>query len=296
MKIGILTTRTERYHPNRRMTEAAREMGHEPVLIHPLRCSIQVGQPDSSILYGGGPFPIIDVLLPRIGATIDDFELTVVRHLESMGIPLVNDYRSLLLSRDKFLTLQTLDALGIQVPKSVLVVRERSIQRLISKMGGYPVVLKARRGRQGKGVMLAENSQALEFVLQHQKNGSGLMVQEFVRESSGRDVRILIIGGRVVAAMMRVSKKGEFRANIRLKARGRPFEPSKQMVDVARTSAKAIGLDVAGVDMVFSNKGPLVIEVNSTPGFRELERVFRKDMAKTILSHAEKLAKGRGQV
>jgi ribosomal protein S6--L-glutamate ligase len=293
MKFGILTTRTERYHPNRRMTEAAREMGHEAILIHPLRCSIQVGRLDSPILYGGGSFPVIDVLLPRIGATIDDYELTVVRHLESMGIPLVNGYRSLLLSRDKFLTLQTLDALGIQVPKSALVVQEGNIQHLISKMGGYPVVLKVRRGRQGKGVMLAENSQAFEFALHHQKNGSGLLVQEFVKEAGGRDIRILIIGGRVIATMMRVSKKGEFRANVHLKARGRPYEPPNEMTVIAKTAAKAIGLDVAGVDMVISNEGPSVIEVNSTPGFRELERVCRKDLARTILSHAETLAKGR---
>jgi len=235
---------------------------------------------------------LINCLLPRIGATIDDYELAVVRHLESRGIPVVNDYRSLLLSRDKFLTLQTLDALGIPVPKSVLVAQEGNCQHLIPKLGGFPVVLKVRRGRQGKGVMLAETSQALEFVLQNQANGSGLLIQEFVRESNGRDIRILVIGGRVVATMMRVSKKGEFRANVHLKARGHPFEPSIQMTEVARTSAEALGLDVAGVDIILSKEGPYVIEVNSTPGFRELERVCRRDMAREILSYAESLAKG----
>jgi len=293
MLIGILTTRKGNYHPNRRLLEEAREMGHFAILIHPILCSIGVGGSGKEILYSGGQFPRIDCLLPRIGATIDEYELAVVRHLESMGIPVANGYGSLLISRDKFLTLHLLDGIGIRVPRSILVAEGQDIMSLVSRIGEFPVVLKLRRGRQGMGVMLAESPQALDFVLKNREDGEGIVIQEFVREAYGRDIRILVIGGRVVASMMRVSRKGEFRANVHLRAKGHPYEPSKEMKETAVASAKALGLEVAGVDIIMSRDGPCVIEVNSTPGFRELERVTGMNVAREIILHARSLIERR---
>lgn len=287
MDIGILTTRNQQYHPNRRFLEAAHKMGHCALLIDPWKCHLVVGHNGGMITYRGRGFPHLDVVLPRIGATIEDYEMAVVRQLELLAIPLVNGYDSIAKSRDKFSCLQVLASHGIRVPRSIVVTDSRNLVRLIRDLNGPPVIVKLLRGRQGTGVTLAESHQAVEFVLNNLSGfGDSALLQEFVGESRGRDVRALVVGGEIKASMVRQSRGGDFRSNIHLKGVGAGIDLSEEYRKVAAKSAKALGLDVAGVDMLESRDGPMVLEVNYSPGFRELEKVARIDIAGAILSYA----------
>jgi len=293
MDIGILTTRNQQYHPNRRFLEAAHTMGHRALLIDPWKCHLVVGHDGGMITYRGRDFPHLDVVLPRIGATIEDYEMAVVRQLELLAIPLVNGYDSIAKSRDKFSCLQVLASHGIRVPRSIVVTDSRNLVRLIKDLNGPPVIVKLLRGRQGTGVTLAESHQAVEFVLNNLSGfGDSALLQEFVGESRGRDVRALVVGGEIKATMVRQSRGGDFRSNIHLKGVGAGIDLSEEYRKVAVTSAKALGLDVAGVDMLEARDGPMVLEVNYSPGFRELEKVARIDIAEAILNYAVTMVRG----
>lgn len=293
MDIGILTTRNQQYHPNRRFLEAAHKMGHRALLIDPWKCHLVVGHNGGMIAYQGKGFPHLDVVLPRIGATIEDYEMAVVRQLELLAIPLVNGYDSIAKSRDKFSCLQVLASHGIRVPKSIVVTDSRNLVRLIRDLNGPPVIVKLLRGRQGTGVTLAESHQAVEFVMNNLSGfGGSALLQEFVRESRGRDVRALVVGEEIKASMVRQSRGGDFRSNIHLKGVGAGIDLSEEYREVAIKAAKALGLDVAGVDMLESRDGPMVLEVNYSPGFRELEKVARIDIAEAILNYAVTMLRG----
>lgn len=293
MDIGILTTRNQQYHPNRRFLEAAHKMGHRALLIDPWKCHLLVGHNGGMIAYQGKGFPHLDVVLPRIGATIEDYEMAVVRQLELLAIPLVNGYDSIAKSRDKFSCLQVLASHGIRVPKSIVVTDSRNLVRLIRDLNGPPVIVKLLRGRQGTGVTLAESHQAVEFVMNNLSGfGGSALLQEFVRESRGRDVRALVVGEEIKASMVRQSRGGDFRSNIHLKGVGAGIDLSEEYREVAIKAAKALGLDVAGVDMLESRDGPMVLEVNYSPGFRELEKVARIDIAEAILNYAVTMLRG----
>jgi ribosomal protein S6--L-glutamate ligase len=291
--IGILTTRNHRYHPNRRFIEAALRMGHRPVLIDPWKCLLTAGFDGEIMRYRGKAFPHLDVALPRIGATIEDYEMAVVKQLELMAIPLVNGFDSIAKSRDKFVCLQVLASQGIRVPRSIVVTDCRNLAKRIRDLNGLPVIVKLLRGRQGTGVTLAESYQAVEFVLNNLSGfGDAALLQEFVEESRGRDIRALVVGGEVRASMVRESRGGDFRSNIHLKGVGGRIELSDEHEEIALRSAEALGLDVAGVDMLQSNLGPMVLEVNYSPGFRELEKVAGTDIAESILTYAIKMVRG----
>lgn len=293
MDIGILTTRNQQYHPNRRFLEAAHKTGHRALLIDPWKCHLVVDHNGGMITYRGRGFPHLDVVLPRIGATIEDYEMAVVRQLELLAIPLVNGYDSIAKSRDKFSCLQILASHGIHVPRSIVVTDSRNLIRLIRDLDGPPVIVKLLRGRQGTGVTLAESHQAVEFVVNNLSAfGDSALLQEFVGESRGRDVRALVVGGEIKASMVRQSRGGDFRSNIHLKGVGAGIDLSEEYGRVAIKSAKALGLDVAGVDMLESRDGPMVLEVNYSPGFRELEKVARIDIAETILNYAVTMVRG----
>lgn len=293
MDIGILTTRNQQYHPNRRFLEAAHNMGHCALLIDPWKCHLVVDHNGGMITYRGKGFPHLDVVLPRIGATIEDYEMAVVRQLELLAIPLVNGYDSIAKSRDKFSCLQVLASHGIRVPRSIVVTDARNLIRLIRDLNGPPVIVKLLRGRQGTGVTLAESHQAVEFVVNNLSGfGDSALLQEFVGESRGRDVRALVVGGEIKASMVRQSRGGDFRSNIHLKGVGAGIDLSEEYGKVAIKSAEALGLDVAGVDMLESRDGPMVLEVNYSPGFRELEKVARIDIAEAILNYAVTMVRG----
>jgi ribosomal protein S6--L-glutamate ligase len=293
MDIGILTTRNQQYQPNRRFIEAARKMRHRALLIDPWKCHLVVGRNGGMITYRGKVFPRLDVVLPRIGATIEDYEMAVVKQLELLAIPLVNGYDSIAISRDKFSCLQVLASHGIRVPRSVVVTDCRNLVRLIRDLNGPPVIVKLLRGRQGTGVTLAESQQAVEFVLNNLSGfGDSALLQEFIEESRGRDVRALVVGGEIKASMVRQSRGVDFRSNIHLRGVGAGIDLSEEYRKVAVKSAKALGLDVAGVDMLESRDGPMVLEINYSPGFRELEKVARIDIAGAILNYAVTMAGG----
>jgi ribosomal protein S6--L-glutamate ligase len=293
MDIGILTTRNRQYHPNRRFIEAALQMGHCPVLIDPWKCLLRVGPDGEKMTYRGRPFPHVDVVLPRIGATIEDYEMAVVKQLELMAIPLVNGFDSIAKSRDKFACLQILTSHGIRVPRSIVVTDCRNLAKLIRDLNGLPVIVKLLRGRQGTGVTLAESYQAVEFVLNNLSGfGDAALLQEFIEESRGKDIRVLVVGGEVKASMVRESLGGDFRSNIHLKGVGGRIELSDEHKEVALRSAGILGLDVAGVDMLQSEVGPVVLEVNYSPGFRELEKVAGIDVAESILTYAIDVIRG----
>lgn len=293
MDIGILTTRNQQYHPNRRFIEAAHKMGHRALLVDPWKCHLAVGHNGGMIAYQGKALPHLDVVLPRIGATIEDYEMAVVKQLELLAIPLVNGYDSIAKSRDKFSCLQVLASYGICVPRSIVVTDSRNLVRLIRDLNGPPVIVKLLRGRQGTGVTLAESHQAVEFVLNNLSGfGDSALLQEFVGESRGRDVRALVVGGEIKASMVRQSRGGDFRSNIHLKGVGAGIDLSEEYGKVAIKSAMALGLDVAGVDMLESKDGPMVLEVNYSPGFRELEKVARIDIAEAILNYAITMVRG----
>ena len=292
MDIGILTTRNHQYHTNSRFIEAALKMGHRPLLIDPWKCLLRVGRDGERMTYRGKAFPHLDVVLPRIGATIEDYEMTVVKQLELMAVPLVNGFDSIAKSRDKFTCLQILASHGIPVPRSAVVTDCRNLVKLIRDLNGLPVSVKLLRGRQGTGVTLAESYQAVEFVLNNLSGfGDAALIQEFIEESRGRDIRALVVGGEVKASMVRQSRGGDFRSNIHLKGVGDGIALSDEYKEVAVQSAKALGLDVAGVDMLESREGPMVLEVNYSPGFRELEKVAGMDIAESILNYALNLVR-----
>ncbi len=270
--------------------EAARSLGHEPVLLHPMGVLAEAACP-----VGRAPVPgLPDVILPRIGSTIEDAELAVVLHLELLGIPMINGFHALALARDKFLSARLLDSAGIPVPQTLLVADVGQLPTAVDRLGGFPLVMKACRGRQGTGVFLVKEMSFARYILEQPPRPSeGVIVQRYLPEAASGDVRIVVVGQRPVASMRRVPRRGDFRSNVHLRGRGVPWDPSPEWVELALRATKTLGLQVSGVDMVRGGDGPLVLEVNTTPGFRELERVTGVDVGREmILLAAGCLGKG----
>jgi ribosomal protein S6--L-glutamate ligase len=291
MRIAIFSTRSARYHPNRRLLEAARSLGHSPVLLHP-KAIMTTAAMGKAALPDAQHLP--DVLLPRIGSTIDDTELAAVFHMERLGIPVINGFHALVIARDKYLSLRHLDAAGIPVPRTFLVTAPERLASAIQGVGGFPVVIKASRGRQGTGVHLVHGMSFARYILDHPpRPGQGVLVQEYLPSAEDGDIRIIVVGGRPVAWMKRVPPRGEFRANVHLRGKGHPWSPLPDWVQMAAKATRTLGLEVAGVDLLERSHGPVVLEVNTNPGFREMERVTGLDVAEEIVRHATDVAKGR---
>jgi ribosomal protein S6--L-glutamate ligase len=290
VRIAILSTRTARYHPNRRLLEAGRSLGHRVTIHHPRKVLLETraAQPAS----GSEEFP--EVFLPRIGSTIEDHELAAVFHLERMGIPAINGFDALVVSRDKFLSLRQLERAGIPVPRTHMVTDASRLESTIDALGGFPVIMKAPRGRQGLTVYRVDGRNMARYILEHPPGPiAGVIVQEYIPSAAQGDVRIVVIGGRVVASMRRIPKRGDFRSNVHLRGRGVPWDPEDRWVNMAAEASAALGLHVAGVDLLEGGDGPVVLEVNTTPGFRELERVTGVDVAGEIVRHAVNMATRR---
>ena len=292
VRIVILSTRSKRYHPNRRLLEAAHDLGHDPYLLHPMRVLAQVGG-EGGVASKLRVLP--EVCLPRIGATIDESELAVVYHMERLGVPVINGFSSLVVARDKFLSLRRLDSAKIPVPHSFLVTEFNQLKKAIQELGGFPVVMKALRGRQGTGVYLVEDMEFAQYIVNHPRHpGEGVLVQQYIQSADAGDVRVVVVGGFAVGAMRRVPPKGDFRSNAHLRGKGTPWDPAPEWVELALRAARALGLQVSGVDLMEGQNGPVVLEVNTTPGFRELERVTGLDVARAIILHAVRVAKEKG--
>ncbi len=286
MLIGILSVRNPRYHPNRRMIEAASEQGQRVLLIHPRDCRFEITAGKSGLEIRGidaGP----DVLLPRIGATINDYALSLVRHFELSGIPVINDFRSVLLARNKFLGLQSLARKGVPVPDSHLVGNSQLFKEAVRKLGGYPVVAKTLASRQGSGVVLVESPATAEFIIHNLLDKTrGLLIQEYMPPQGRRDIRAFVLGDRVIGAMELTPKSADFRSNIHLTGRGRAVRLGQELTELAINSTRALGLEISGTDIIVDGDGTAkVVEVNYSPGFRGLEAATGLDIASQIVQY-----------
>ena len=285
MYIGILSVRDEAYHPNSRLMAAALEMGHRISLIHTrdaLSC-IQNDQPTIGLPQTDLP----DVLLPRVGATINDYALSVVKHFSISGCRVVNNFESILLARNKFMGLQRLAKQGITVPDTCLVVTQAGFESAVKKLGGYPVVAKMPSSRQGNGVMLVDSRATSSFVMNNlQDNTRGILVQKYMPPEGRTDIRAFVLGDRVLGAMALKPNPGDFRTNIHVTGEGRMLTLSSELSKLAVQSSLALGLEISGCDIIFQEKGsPKVLEVNYSPGFRGLEQATGMDIAKQIIQY-----------
>lgn len=287
MKIAILS-RNGSLYSTRRLVEAVKERGHEALLIDPLMCNIELDQHGPSVFYRGQHLRDIDAIIPRIGASVTFYGTAVVRQFETMNVFTVVSSDGLSRSRDKLRSLQILSMEGIQIPKTVFTNYPKDIKHILNSVGGTPVILKLLEGTQGLGVVLAESENAATSVLEA-FNGlkARVIVQEFIKESKGADIRAFVVGDKVVGAMKRQGKEGEFRSNLHRGGSSRVVSLSRIDEQMAVKAARVLGLGVAGVDMLQSDKGPMIIEVNSSPGLEGIEGATRKDIAGEIVRYVE---------
>ncbi len=278
----------------RRFQEACRKEGHIFRTLDVLRTNIVLHAKSPQLWADGEPLfaDDQDVVVPRIGTGVTDFGCAVVNQFQVMGVPVVNTSQAILRARDKLRSLQILTGAGVDIPRTALVRNTEDLDDALDQVGGVPAVLKLLKGTQGIGVMLAESREGLESVLQAFWSLDHIvLLQEFIQESKGKDVRAFVVGDRVVGAMRREAKIGEFRSNIHRGGVGRPVELSPEDEAHVLQAARALGLDVAGVDYLESKDGPKVIEVNASPGFQGLETATRKDVAGEVVRHAVRKAK-----
>jgi ribosomal protein S6--L-glutamate ligase len=290
VKIAILSRKPALYS-TRRLKDAAERRGHEVRVIDYLRCYMNISSLKPVVMYQGGPLEGIEAVIPRIGAPHTFYGTAVVRQFEMMNVFSANESQAITRSRDKLRCLQLLARNGIGLPVTGFAHSTKDVQGLISSVGGAPLVVKLLEGTQGIGVVLAETQKAAESVIEAFRGlEANILVQEFIQEAGGADVRCFVIGGRVIASMERRARSGEFRSNLHrggtaIKARLTPEERS-----TAVRAAKAMGLNVAGVDILRSNHGPVVMEVNSSPGLEGIERATELDVADKIIDFLEKHA------
>ena len=292
MKIAILATNPDLYS-HKRLLLAGQEAGHDMQVINPLYCYMNVAASSPNIHYRGGePLPDFDVVIPRIGASNTFYGTAVLRHFETMGIYTLNESIAISRSRDKFRSLQLLARKGIPMPLTSFAQSPDDTEDLIRMVGGAPLVIKLLEGTQGKGVVLADSHQsAVSIINAFKEMHANILVQEFIKESHGTDVRCLVIGDKVVASIKRQAKEGEFRANVHQGGKAMKVKLSPQERTIAIAAAKAMGLKVAGVDLVRSNHGPLVLEINSSPGLEGIEKATQLNIAGKIIQYVEKHAK-----
>lgn len=288
MKIKILS-RNPRLYSTMRLVEAAKKRKHDVEVIDPLKCDIVIEKRKPNIYYKGGYIEGIDAIIPRIGASVTFYGTAVVRQFEMMGSFTTTDSEALVRSRDKLRSLQVLSRAKIGLPKTVFTNYSRDVAGVIKQVGGTPLVIKLLEGTQGVGVVLAETKNAAESVIEA-FNGlqARVIVQEFIKEAKGADIRAFVVDGHVVGAMKRQGKEGEFRSNLHRGGSAEVFELSDEEEIAAVKATKAMGLGVAGVDMLQSARGPLILEVNSSPGLEGIEEATGKDIAKTIIRYIER--------
>lgn len=291
MKIAILS-RNKQLYSTQRLVEAALARGHEPYVIDVLRCFMDITSTRPAIYQGDAKLEGFDAVIPRIGASVTFYGLAVLRQFEMMGVYPLNESMAIGRSRDKLRSQQLLSRAGLGLPVTGFAHTPDDIKSLIRLVGGPPLIIKLLEGTQGKGVVLAETQQAAESVIDaFRELDANFLVQEYVREADGSDIRCLVVGGRVVAAMKRIAREGEFRANLHQGGRAVGVELSEAERQAAVLAAGTMGLNVAGVDIVRGSCGPLVLEVNSSPGLRGVEQVTGRDVASLIVEFIEGNAK-----
>ena len=291
MKIAILS-RNPSLYSTRRMVEAGIDLGHEMRVIDPLRCYMTIASQRPTIHYKGEELDGFDAIIPRIGASITFYGTAVVRQFEMMGVYSVNESVAISRSRDKLRSMQLLARKGIGLPVTGFAHSTQYTNDLIQLVGEAPLVIKLLEGTQGIGVVLAETNKAAESVIEAFRGlRENILVQEFIKEAQGADIRCFVIGDKVVAAMKRQGKEGEFRSNLHRGGNASIARLTPEERSTAIRAARIMGLNVAGVDLLRSNHGPVVMEVNSSPGLEGIEAATDKDVAGMIIQFIEKQAK-----
>jgi ribosomal protein S6--L-glutamate ligase len=291
MKVAILS-RNPKLYSTRRLVEAGAQRGHEMRVINTLRCYMNIASHRPAIHYRGENLSGFDAVIPRIGASITFYGAAVLRQFEMMGVYPLNESVAITRARDKLRSLQLLSRKGIGLPVTGFAHSPDDVDDLIKMVGGAPVVIKLLEGTQGIGVVLAETNKAAESVIEAFMGlQANILVQEYIREAGGADIRCLVVGDKVVAAMKRQAKEGEFRSNLHRGGSASLIKITPEERSTAVRAAKVMGLNVAGVDVLRSNHGPVVMEVNSSPGLQGIEQATGKDVASMIIDFIEKNAK-----
>ncbi len=286
MKIGILS-RNPALYSTARLREAGEARGHEVEVVDFLRCTMDITSRQPAVFYRGRRLRF-DAIIPRIGATHTFYGTAVVRQFEMMGIFSANESQAITRSRDKLRALQLLSRAAIGLPVTGFAHSIKDIDHLLSTVGGPPLVIKLLEGTQGIGVVLAETRQAAESVIAaFRQLDANILVQEFIKEAKGADIRAFVVGGKVVAAMRRQAPPGEFRSNLHRGGVAEKVKLSPEERSTAARAARTLGLNVSGVDLLRSNHGPVVIEVNSSPGLEGIERATGLDVASRVIEFLE---------
>lgn len=288
MKLAILSANKNLYS-TKRIVEAGERKGHQMIIVDHTKCDMVIQKKKPSVIYKGEELSDIDGVIPRIGASVTFYGTAVVRQFEMMKIFTSTESQALVRSRDKLRSLQILSRAGLDLPKTVFSNYSKDVRSVVDKAGGAPVVIKLLEGTQGLGVVLADNRNAAESMLEA-FNGlkARVIIQEFVKEAGGADIRAFIVDGVVVGAMKRQAKEGEFRSNLHRGGSASIIELTDQEENAALKAAKVLGLGIAGVDMLQSSRGPLILEVNSSPGLEGIERATGRDIALDIIKYMER--------
>ena len=285
----VILSRNPQLYSTERLVEEGEKRGHNIEVIDPLNCDIIIEKEKPTIFYNNRYLDNVDAIIPRIGTSVTFYGCAVVRQFEMMGVFTTATSDAIIRSRDKLRSSQRLSKAGIGMPKTVFTNYSRDVDKVIDQVGGTPVIIKLLEGTQGLGVVLAESKNAAESVLEA-FNGleARALVQEYIAEAKGADLRALVVNGQVVGAMKRQGKEGEFRSNLHRGGSANIVKLSHEELKVAMNAAKTLKLPVCGVDMLQSSRGPLLLEVNSTPGLEGIELATGRNIAKNIITYIEK--------
>jgi ribosomal protein S6--L-glutamate ligase len=288
MRIAVLS-RNPHLYSTRRLVEAIRDSGHEALVVDHSICDLIIEQDGPSIIFKGEKLVDVDAIIPRIGASVTFYGTAVVRQFELMGVFSANDSQAIVRSRDKLRSLQILSKAGLGMPKTAFTNFSKGGEKaLIERVGGAPLIIKLLEGTQGLGVVLAETKKAGQSVIEAFHGlKARIIVQEFIKEAKGADIRAFVVNGKVVGAMKRQGAEGEFRSNLHRGGKASIIKLSKEEKSAALDAAKALGLHIAGVDMLQSERGPLILEVNSSPGLEGIEKATGVNIAGEIVKFIE---------
>ena len=287
MKIVILS-RNPKLYSTMRLKQAAEKRGHQAVVVDHLRCSVVAEHQKPRVIYNSEDLEGVDAIIPRIGASVTFYGTAVVRQFEMQEVFTVNSSIAIVRSRDKLRSTQIFSRHDIGIPKTVFTNHPKNVEALIKEVGGAPLVIKLLEGTQGIGVVLAETKKAAKSVIEafHGLHAD-ILIQEFIKEAGGADIRAFVVNGKVVGAMRRQGAEGEFRSNLHRGGSAQMVKLTRAQRALALNAAKAMGLNMAGVDMIEAKRGPLVLEVNSSPGLEGIEKATQKDIAGEIIKYIE---------
>lgn len=292
MKIGILSY----YHTSKRaspeelrLLKEARALGHKARIIRAVQCQLVFDGKNPTVLFEGKAFPKFDVIIPRVTLLrAIELQTALLKQFQLMGVPVINGFRPINRAKNKLNTMQTLNHHNLGIPRTIVIRRMREVDWAVKYLGGLPVIIKTPFGTYGSGVVISESKRSLTSSLDAiwgTQDISIILLQEFIKESKGKDIRVFVVGGKVVASMMRAAVRGEFRSNIELGGAGEKVDITPEEEILAIKATEALGLHMGGVDIVRSKSGPLVLEVNGNPGFKKLEEVTGINVAKAIIEY-----------